>query len=339
MFAELYTRYAAEIDRTMRETVASFADAPDDLHNMIAYPLGWVSADGSPYPHQTGKRVRPILLLACVVAADGDWHAGLPAAAAVEILHNFSLVHDDIQDQSETRHGRPTVWQEWGKPLAINVGDAMFALSYRAIEQLSEAGIPDETVLAVLRVYNRTILELTRGQHLDISFETQPVVSVDDYLSMVSGKTAALLAGAAEMGALIAGQPTTIAEQYATFGLNVGIAFQIRDDILGIWGEEDKTGKSAATDIISRKKSVPVLYGLEQSQALRDIYAKPGDLTSEDVQAAIAALESVGAREKTLAQEKMYYDRSITALNAAAPTEIGHQALMSLIEGLFERSY
>lgn len=339
MFAQLYDRYAAEIDRAMRDTVASFSDAPADLHTMIAYPLGWVDATGQPYPKQAGKRVRPILLLACVEAAGGNWRQGLPAAAAVEILHNFSLVHDDIQDDSDTRHGRPTVWRTWGQPLAINVGDAMFALSYRAVERLSNTDVPPQTVLRVLAVYNQTILELTRGQHLDMSFETQDDVTVEKYLSMVRGKTAALLAGTAQMAALIAGQPPEVAAQYAAFGLNVGIAFQIRDDILGIWGEEDKTGKSAATDLATRKKSVPVLYGLEQSETLRTLYAKPTPLTPDEVAVAVAALDETDAHERTLEQERTYYNRSLAALDAASPTEAGRMALMSLVEGLFKRSH
>ena len=339
MFVELYSRYAADIDQTMRDVVGTFVDAPTDLNTMVSYPLGWVDAESQPYTKTTGKRVRPILLLACLEAADGDWKQGLPAAAAVEILHNFSLVHDDIQDNSDMRHGRETVWQVWGQPLAINAGDAMFALSYRAIEQLSTVGVPAKTVLKVFEVYNSTVLELTRGQHLDMFFESQTSVGVEDYLSMVSGKTAALLAGTAQIGALIARQPMEITEQYAAFGLNLGIAFQIRDDILGIWGEEEKTGKSAATDIIARKKSVPILYGLEQSEMLQTLYRKTVPLTADEVQAAVAALDQTNAREKTLEQERTYYNKAVVALNAASPTVEGRIALMSLVDGLFKRSY
>jgi geranylgeranyl diphosphate synthase, type I len=339
VFVELYSRYAADIDQTMRDVVGTFVDAPTDLNTMVSYPLGWVDAESQPYTKTTGKRVRPILLLACLEAADGDWKQGLPAAAAVEILHNFSLVHDDIQDNSDMRHGRETVWQVWGQPLAINAGDAMFALSYRAIEQLSTVGVPAKTVLKVFEVYNSTVLELTRGQHLDMFFESQTSVGVEDYLSMVSGKTAALLAGTAQIGALIARQPMEITEQYAAFGLNLGIAFQIRDDILGIWGEEEKTGKSAATDIIARKKSVPILYGLEQSEMLQTLYRKTVPLTADEVQAAVAALDQTNAREKTLEQERTYYNKAVAALNAASPTVEGRIALMSLVDGLFKRSY
>lgn len=339
MFVELYSRYAADIDQTMRDVVGTFVDAPTDLNTMVSYPLGWVDAESQPYTKTTGKRVRPILLLACLEAADGDWKQGLPAAAAVEILHNFSLVHDDIQDNSDMRHGRETVWQVWGQPLAINAGDAMFALSYRAIEQLSTVGVPAKTVLKVFEVYNSTVLELTRGQHLDMFFESQTSVGVEDYLSMVSGKTAALLAGTAQIGALIARQPMEITEQYAAFGLNLGIAFQIRDDILGIWGEEEKTGKSAATDIIARKKSVPILYGLEQSEMLQTLYRETVPLTADEVQAAVAALDQTNAREKTLEQERTYYNKAVAALNAASPTVEGRIALMSLVDGLFKRSY
>ncbi len=323
----------------MRDTVGSMPGAPEDFRTMLAYPFGWQQADGAAYGGATGKRIRPLLLLACLEAAGGNWQRGVYAAAAVEILHNFSLVHDDIQDHSEMRHNRETVWRVWGVPMAINVGDAMFTLSYRALEKLEGAGVPAVTRLDVLKVYNRTVLELTRGQHLDMYFETQPVVSVEAYLSMVRGKTAALLAGSAEIAALLAGQPAMTAARYAAFGLNVGVAFQVRDDILGIWGDPDRTGKSAASDLVARKKSVPVLYGLAHSEAFRALYAQPGQFTRADVDRALALLDEVGARDYALEQEQTYYTRSTDALDAAGPAVAGREMLMQLVTGLFKRSH
>jgi len=258
VFLEAYTPYVEALDSAMHAVVGSFDDVPLEFETMIKYPLGWVQESGDQYEGETGKRVRPILLFACTHAAGGDWKQASFAAAAVEILHNFSLVHDDIQDDSPTRHNRPTVWQVWGMPMAINVGDAMFALAYRAIELLDQTPLDADTRLHVQRVFNRTILELTRGQYLDMKFERRDDVTVDEYVSMVRGKTAALLAGTAEIGALIAGADAPAAEAYARFGLDMGIAFQIRDDILGIWGDADVTGKSAATDIVAKKKSVQI---------------------------------------------------------------------------------
>jgi geranylgeranyl diphosphate synthase type I len=267
-------RYSADLDATMRRIVDLLPDNAPGFGVMARYPLGWVNEHNQPYSRTTGKRIRPLFLLLCTEAAGGDWQQALPAAAAVELLHNFSLIHDDIQDDSPIRHGRPTVWKVWGLPNAINAGDALFSLSYTALEELSSTGVPPDVLVKIWRIFNKTNIELTRGQHLDMRFEKQPVVSIEEYISMISGKSAALLATCAQIGALVATGDEVLAAQYATFALNMGIAFQIRDDILGIWGDPNVTGKSAATDIISRKKSLPVLYSLTKSEHLATIYQR-----------------------------------------------------------------
>lgn len=329
-------QFLSAVDDTMRAVIDQMPDAPD-FSLYIRYPLGWVNADGTPCTQVTGKRIRPQLVLLACQAAGGDWHTALPAAAAVELLHNFSLIHDDIQDESDTRHNRPTVWKLWGRANAINAGDAMFTLAYMALARLAEEGVSPGVVQQVWQVFNRTNLELTRGQHLDMRFEKQPSVSTEAYISMVTGKSAALLAACAEIGALIGSGQPTLAAQYAAFGLNLGIAFQIRDDILGIWGDPSVTGKSAATDILARKKSLPVLYALERSEGLRSLYAQAA-LTTEDVQSAVGMLDDVGARAYTLGEEARYFQAAIDALEGASPQGEAGSALMMLVEALFRRS-
>ncbi len=338
MFKQFAERYGSAIEDQMRYVIENLDDTPDKFNIMLKYPLGWVNADGSHYPKATGKRIRPMVLLLCAEASGDDWKPAIPAAAAVELLHNFSLIHDDIQDASETRHNRDTVWRIWGQSLAINAGDAMFGLSYHALEQLSEKELAPGTILAAWRIYNQTIVELTRGQYLDISFETRDTVTTDDYLSMIRGKTAALLSTAAQLGALISTEDEAVANEYAAFGLNLGVAFQVRDDILGIWGEPDQTGKSAATDIISRKKSLPVLYGLENSPALADIYAAE-TLTDQDVAQAVELLEEAGAREYTQNLEEEYYSAAVSALTRAEPQGPAAEQLFELVAKLFGREY
>jgi geranylgeranyl diphosphate synthase type I len=332
----LAQRYLPELDAHMRRVVDSMPAAPE-FDVMLRYPLGWVNADGSANHQPTGKRIRPILLLLSTEAAGGDWTAALPAAAAVELLHNFSLIHDDIQDDSPTRHGRPTVWTVWGRANAINAGDAMFALSYRALEGLA-ARMPAEIVLNVYQIFTQTNLELTRGQHLDMRFERQRRVSVEEYLSMISGKSAALVAACAQMGALIGSRDQDTARHFADFGLNLGIAFQIRDDILGIWGDPQVTGKSAATDILARKKSLPVLYGLEQDAELADLYdQEPFD--SAHVERTVQLLNKAGALEYAQVTETTYYQRALEALSRAKPIGEAEEGLRLLAETLFQRAY
>ncbi len=337
MTQELANRYLAAIDATMRSVIDSIplADA-EDFRTMLRYPLGWVDEHNQPYSHQTGKRIRPILLLLSAEASGGDWHTALPAAAAVELLHNFSLIHDDIQDDSDIRHGRPTVWKIWGRANAINAGDALFASAYHALNQLDGA-IDARVVLAVWAIFNRTNLELTRGQHLDMRFEKQAVVSVEEYVSMIGGKSAALVSACAQMGALIGSGDEALAAHFAAFGRDLGIAFQIRDDILGIWGEPEVTGKSAATDILSRKKSLPVLYGLSQSETLVELYQRPA-FGAAEVDDAVQQLDAVHAQDYAVEQEARYFRSAVASLEAANLPGKAAQGLLSLAEVLFQRS-
>ncbi len=338
MFNRITDRYASELDATMRQIVASQLNDEDGFGVMIRYTMGWVDVTDQPYLHSTGKRLRPTLMLLCNETAGGRWADALLAAAAVELLHNFSLVHDDIQDDSDTRHNRPTAWKIWGVPTAINAGDTMFTLAYAALAALDEARVPSETILTIWRLFNKTNLELTRGQHLDMRFEQQAVVEVGSYLSMISGKSAALLASSAQIGALIATHDAEKAQHYADFGLNIGIAFQIRDDILGIWGDPELTGKSAATDIISRKKSLPVLYGLRESDELNSLYQNDR-LSPQQVTQAVRILDDIGAQEKTRQLELSYYDRAMEALASAQPTGEAEPLLRDFVSFLFRRDY
>lgn len=330
-------RYGGEVDRFMRDTVNQLSPDAPGFAIMARYPLGWVDEHDQPYHQITGKRIRPLFLLLCNEAAGGDWHHALPAAAAVEILHNFSLVHDDIQDDSPIRHGRSTVWKIWGVANAINAGDALFSLAYTALEQLSQSTTPEITIKS-WRIFNATNLELTRGQHLDMRFEHQADIHVDDYISMITGKSAALLAACAQMGALIATGDDDLAARYGEFALNLGIAFQIRDDILGIWGDPQVTGKSAATDIRSRKKSLPVLYALGQDDRLAKIYQKPL-LDDEDVREAIAILDSLSAQDYTMQLETQYHQHATDSLHQANPQGEAAEMLQKFIDTLFQRSY
>jgi geranylgeranyl diphosphate synthase type I len=323
----------------MRHIVTEQHDYPQDFSVILQYAMGWVDADGNPYGQSTGKRIRPILLLLCAEAVNGNWQTALPCASAVELLHNFSLIHDDVQDDSPLRHNRPTVWKIWGIANAINAGDALFSLSFRSLETLTRSReLPSEIILKVWHIYNRTTLELTRGQHLDMRFEKQATVTTEEYISMISGKSAALIAACAEMGALIGSHNSERATAFAEFGLNLGIAFQIHDDILGIWGDPKQTGKSVATDIVSRKKSLPVLYGLSKSGDLEDIYNR-ASMTDDLVTDAVEILDQVNARGYARSAEDQYYEKAIAALKRTEPETSALAGLNGIIDSLFDRQY
>src|SRR5512145_3122523 len=250
----------AQIELELQRQVSRF-DTPRTrpFYEMLTYHMGWTGEGAG--PEATGKRIRPLLVLLCTSACGADWQSALPAAAAVELVHNFSLVHDDIQDNSDKRRGRPTTWVKWGQPMAINVGDALFVMSNQAIIDLKNH-YPAEVVVKAAEILHNTCLELTRGQFLDMSYEERKDLGVEDYWPMISGKTSALLSACCHIGALLGGADDPTQESYRAFGHYLGLAFQVQDDILGIWGDEALTGKSAASDLVEGKNSLPVLAGL-----------------------------------------------------------------------------
>jgi geranylgeranyl diphosphate synthase type I len=262
-----------------------------ELQKMITYQLGWTGENAG--PKSEGKQLRGLFCLLACQAAGGKWQDALPAAAAVELIHNFSLIHDDIQDNGQIRRGRPTVWKIWGEAQAINTGDAMFALANDSLLNLSDSVSP-EAALAAGKLFHTTCLRLTQGQHLDIAFEELDVVSLESYLKMIEGKTAALLAFSLESGALSAGVELEIQKHYRDFGHFLGMAFQVQDDILGIWGEVEETGKSTTGDLITRKKTLPVIFGLEKDN-FSNAWSS-GDMTPDKALQLAEILEAEGAR-------------------------------------------
>jgi geranylgeranyl diphosphate synthase type I len=324
------------VEQDMRSVMLAEEKPADLFYGMLHYHLGWVDQDLRSAKAASGKRIRPLLCLLVASAAGGDWHQAIPGGCAVELIHNFSLIHDDIQDTSPTRRGRPTVWRIWGANQAINSGDAMFSLAHIALSRMHERGVPAAIVVQCLRRLDETCVDLTMGQYLDMSFEKTLDVAVSEYITMIEGKTAALLAFSAELGARVAHQPEDVVQHYASFGRDLGLAFQIRDDILGIWGDESLIGKSSASDIATRKKSLPVLSGLEQSSDLRHLYASAGS-GDDFVERVVGLLDEVGARQVAEAYEEEYASSALMHLRAAAPQGEAAEALNQLTELLLNR--
>ena len=321
----------------MRTVVQSPEPDHRALFGMLHYHLGWADAAFQPCRAKAGKRVRPVLCLLACQACGANWERALPAAAAIELLHNFSLIHDDIEDQDQTRRGRPTVWALWGQAQGINTGDALFALAQLTLVGIAERGVPAATVVAAVRLFNRTCLALTCGQHLDIGFESRDDVTVSEYLTMVEGKTAALIACACEMGALIAAAPDARRQHLRAFGHHLGMAFQMQDDILGIWGDPAHTGKPVGSDLVRRKKSLPIIHGLGQSPALATLLAQE-TLSAADVRRATELLEEANSRAYAdhLAQE--HHAQALAALVEAGLEGPAAQALRALVQTLLQRN-
>ena len=286
------------------------------LYEMVRYHL---ALDGS--GASGGKRMRPLLGLLAYSSITGEHERALPGAAAVELGHNFSLVHDDIEDGDTERRHRATLWTIHGIPQAINAGDALFSLSRIALHRLTDLGFSDRVVLRLMRLYDETCLALCEGQYIDIkSSASDELMSVELYFDMIGRKTASLIAASIEAGALLATENEAVIARYRGFGWALGLAFQLNDDLLGIWGVEQATGKEPS-DVAHRKQTLPVIYANEHAgpadQArLAAVYASPGP-TAADVRDVVAILERTGARDYTRDQARRYRDEALAELDAA----------------------
>lgn len=331
---ELIQAYLKEIEIELQRAVQRANDFGNSrLYEMLAYHMGWTSTSGG--NESKGKRIRPLLVLLSCSAAGGDWKKALPAASAVELVHNFSLIHDDIEDNSPLRRGRPTIWQKWGIPQAINCGDAMFALAHLEAVRLSQTVSPSVAMKAV-RLLQYTCLHLTHGQFLDLSYETRKDLTIDDYWYMVEGKTAALVATSTQLGAMSADCDDLKCELFRKFGLSLGLAFQVQDDYLGIWGNSSLTGKSSLSDLQTGKITLPVLFGLEQKGNFARRW-KQGSIAADEVPEITKLLETEGAKDFTQAEAKRHIEEALTALDTVHPSDRAGDVLQNLAVSLIHR--
>ncbi len=306
----------ADTEAEILRLVGDHDDSTAGAYEMIRYHLG---LDGSGAP--SGKRMRPLLGLLAYASIAGDHAAALRRAAAVELGHNFSLVHDDIEDRDTARRHRAALWTVYGVAQAINAGDTLFTLSRMALHGLSDLGFSDTKVLALMRLYDETCLALCEGQFMDIwSAEHDERLSVDFYFDMIGRKTAALIAAGVQAGAMLATDDARVIDAYRGFGWALGIAFQLNDDLLGIWGDEQATGKEPS-DLAKHKKTLPLIYALEHASAtdrdaLRRILSAH-QLGAADLAEARAILERSGAHDYTRRQARAHRDEAVARLEAA----------------------
>jgi geranylgeranyl diphosphate synthase type I len=297
--------------------VVDAVDAPvtHALYDMLRYHLGLDGETGV-----SGKRLRPLLGLLAYASITGDHRRALPGAAAVELGHNFSLVHDDIEDRDVERRHRAALWTVYGVGQAINAGDTLFVLSRLALHRLTDLGYSDRKVLRLMRLYDDTCLALCEGQFLDISSSDRAGhLSVEGYFDMIGRKTAALIAASVEAGATLATDDQDVVDAYRRFGWALGLAFQLNDDLLGIWGEEQATGKEPS-DLAKHKRTLPVLYALEHAapedrDRLLRLYGQD-EPSEEAVAAARDILERTGARDYTRREAQRLRDEALAALEA-----------------------
>jgi 4-hydroxy-3-methylbut-2-enyl diphosphate reductase len=371
--------YSFRIDRQIADVLEDEIVEPW-LRSAIEYHLGWIDerfeAPTVPAPRAGGKKLRATLAVLAFRAAvergaavgsngSGD-PAGergsergieqvVPFAAALELVHNWSLVHDDIEDGDRTRRGRPALWTICGEAQAINVGDCVFALAFRCLGRLRDQGVPEQLVSALMSEVARASVDLTVGQMRDLTYETTNDIDGDRYLAMVDGKTAALIRCATYGGALVGSGDEAVAQGFGEFGRRLGLAFQMRDDVLGIWGADAETGKPTGSDIRRRKKSLPVVLAFEalaagrvpsdDGERLRRLYAQDQPIGSDDERYVREVLDRCGAQALAQEQAERHRAAAVAALAASASAEgcsltsRPYAALQALADFVTHRAY
>ncbi|MEA3442808.1 MAG: polyprenyl synthetase family protein [Chloroflexota bacterium] len=337
--SELSALYRNNIQAELKDVIDG---CPLHLRSILRYHMGCQGEENLPGQRKSGKLIRSTLCLLSCQAVGGNPAQIFPAAATLELIHNFSLIHDDIQDASYERHGRPTVWRLWGQSQAINAGDIMFALAILALLRLKQNGITDEEIMYSFRLLSKTCLEICEGQYLDIAYENQFDITIDDYLDMIRRKTAVLMAASTSLGAYLAKGGEKAACFYQ-FGEELGMAYQICDDILGIWGTSGSTGKPVNGDIQQRKKTLPVIYGFKNSSdqdkaKLEKLYSQK-EIQEEDVSTVAMILVHAGARDYAQNLAKQYYRQALKCLEATNLDKACLTPLREMAYLLVERNY
>jgi len=311
------------------------------FYQMMAYHLGWVDPTGAALdPPVIGKRIRPALVVLTCEAVGGRIEDARGPAVAVELIHNFSLVHDDIQDRSDQRHGRDTVWKLWGGAQGINVGDAIFALAQVALAEMSA----DHSRLAEgFGRLNRTCARLCEGQYLDLALETAADVSLTTYEEMIARKTAALIECSTALGAWAAGAPAEVVDACGRFGYELGIAYQLQDDLLGVWGDPSITGKPNRADILTRKKALPMVLALQMTAGparddLLAVLSAPDEPDATTAERIVQIMEASGVREHAAEMVDLRFDDLDHAIRAALPDASG-EPIRDLCARLRVRDY
>ncbi len=304
-----------------------YGGSPPELYE----PIRYIMALG-------GKRIRPLLVLLAAKMYDNDIDKALLPAAAVEVFHNFTLMHDDIMDKAPLRRGQQTVHEKWNANTAILSGDVMLVRAYELFLHVEQ-----DKLARVLKLFSTTAAEVCEGQQLDMNFENRTEVNIQEYIHMITLKTAVLLGFSLQLGAILQGAPNEDAENLRLFGNNIGIAFQLRDDLLDVYGDKDKFGKQVGGDILSDKKTFLMLTALEQAKPKQlDAINKWRNQTDESiaeekVKAITAVYDELNIRHQTEVQIDLYFKKAIQHLNAVQLSEDRKATLHGLALQLMER--
>ncbi len=318
---------AAELHQQFENALKqeSFTGSPEELYQPIDYAI-----------NQNGKRLRPLLLLMTCDLLGGSVEDAINPAIAVELFHNFTLIHDDIMDKAAIRRGKETVYQKWNENIAILSGDTMFALANKYIAKRNHADIS-----LILEIFNQTAIEVCEGQQMDMNFENQAEVSISEYLEMIRLKTAVLLGCSTQLGAIIAGARQEDFDLIWEFGINLGLAFQLKDDLLDTFGDEQVFGKRTGGDIASNKKTYLYLKALEladneKKETLKDLYLSVSD-NDKKIDRVIDIFRELRIDIHTEDRIDQYYKLAIAALEKINVPEQDKQVLREFTGKIMKR--
>jgi geranylgeranyl diphosphate synthase, type I len=338
--AEILAWSRTAVDAALRNAVAQL---PASMRRVASYHFGWCDSEGKPASGDTGKAVRPALALLCAQAAGGDPEAAVPAAVAVELVHNFSLLHDDVMDRDLMRRHQPAAWTVFGAADAILAGSALLSLAFQCIAQGSIARGSGALVSEGVRRLNQSVAELCHGQSLDISFEQRGHVEIAESRAMSAAKTGALFSCACSLGALAGGATAGQVRLLNDFGDHLGLAFQLVDDLLGIWGDPAVTGKPAHSDLISRKKSLPAVAALNsetaQGEEVARLYRRPEPFQAGELAGIAELMDGAGAREWARRAAADEHTIAVESLAAAGCRPDAEAALRELTDILLRRNH
>ncbi|MFC0547140.1 family 2 encapsulin nanocompartment cargo protein polyprenyl transferase [Kutzneria chonburiensis] len=323
------------VDPAMRAAVDTL---PASMRRVAGYHYGWWDADGTPRSGDAGKAIRPTLAVLCADAVGGSIVDAVPAAVAVEMVHNFSLLHDDVMDGDVSRRHRPTAWTVFGTGPAILAGDALLTLAFDVLAGSGHPGSRD-----AMRMISTAVQDLVEGQCEDVSFEERSDVDLSECLGMAGEKTGALLACSTAIGALYGGGTTAQIEHMRVFGEHLGLAFQLVDDLLGIWGDPRVTGKPVHSDLVSRKKSLPVVAALTSGEPaaaeLASLYGRQDSLSDVELARAAELVDLAGGKSWTQREAVDQLDLALAELALAAPVPRAAAELTALARLVTRRDH
>jgi len=336
----ILNRYQEVIELSLKKNMPN---SNSEVYNLLKYTMGWIDKNGNQKDTNLGKTLRPALCLFTCESIYGSIGPSIPAAVAIELIHKFSLIHDDIQDKDRIRHNQATLWAIWGVPKALIAGNVLRIIADKCLEELVKNGSSIDRALFVIKILTQAYLEMIEGQYLDIYYEGFPGITIEEYLNMIKHKTGALIKSSLQIGAIISTDNSDIINAFAQCGSSIGYLFQIRDDILGVWGQSKYTGKAVGADIKRRKNSFPICYAISNSQnKTKDFLIKKYSkkiITNKDVLDILDVLDNLKVKKQAEEIAIHHGEKAIQALKQKNISYNTRKQIEELIYFLLTRNH